>query len=482
MLFNSIDFFIFLPITILLYSFVNNKYKRIVLLFASLYFYGSWNVNYIFLILFTAISSFYSGILIDKTSNKTKQKIILAFNLIVNFSILFIFKYFYFGVEILNDMKAGINLNNLPKIILPVGISFYTFQSLSYAIDVYRKNTPIERSIFRFILFVTYFPQLVAGPIERSSNLLPQMSNLKPIKYENVRSGAVLILWGLFKKIVIADRLAISANYIFNNPENSTTFSLIIGTIFFTYQIYCDFSGYSDIAIGVSQLFGIKLMENFRRPYFSKSITEFWRRWHISLSTWFRDYVYIPLGGNRVSTIRWIINTMIVFIVSGIWHGANYTFIIWGGIHGLMLVIEKIAYGKKINRKYAPAVEFLRWFATYIIVVIAWIFFRANSVGDATYILEKIFKPDDLILTNLKMLFVHGGAEMLTGLKFYDFVFAIVFIFLLELVHYITRKTNIVSKTLSISSQLRWSLAVITIFTILWFGKFGLNEFIYFQF
>ncbi|MFS2187007.1 MBOAT family protein [Mucilaginibacter sp. Mucisp84] len=368
-------------------------------------------------------------------------------------------------------------------LLLPVGISFYTFHSISYVIDVYNGRIKPEHNLARFLLFVSFFPQLVAGPIARSENLLPQLQYLKNYDYNNFKKGFILIFWGLFKKMVIADRLAIAVNHVYNHVENATTVSLIIATLFFTYQIYCDFSGYSDIALGVSKLFGVDLIVNFKQPYFSKTITEFWRRWHISLSTWFRDYLYIPLGGNKVSKSKWIFNTMLVFVVSGLWHGANYTFLIWGAIHGLMLIIERFVYGDRIRQitsGISPA-NIIRWFITYVVVVIAWTFFRANNLGDAVTVFQKIFEFKN-VGHDIASLFTIGGAEGLIGLKFYDLCLSIVFILLLVGVNFSLRKEGLSNVILNSSTPVRWSFYIAITFVVLWFGKLGINEFIYFQF
>jgi D-alanyl-lipoteichoic acid acyltransferase DltB (MBOAT superfamily) len=367
--------------------------------------------------------------------------------------------------------------------LLPVGISFYTFECFSYVIDVYRGSLKPEKSILRFFLFVTYFPKLVAGPIVRSDHILPQLRVFKNFKEENFRKGLTLILWGLFKKMVIADRLAISVNHVYNNVKGASSLSLIIATIFFTYQIYCDFSGYSDIAIGVSKLLGIDLMENFRRPYFSKTVTEFWRRWHISLSSWFRDYLYIPLGGSRVSVGRWVFNSIFVFLISGLWHGANYTFLIWGGIHGVMIVVEKFYYGKnisKIKSGVTPA-NIVRWAITYFVVMVGWIFFRANTLHDSIAIIRKIVDFGNFG-NDVKAIFTQGGAEGLLGLNFYDFILAVLFPLILVSINFKVRKSGLVNYVYEQSTFKRWSLYLLATFIIFWFGKFGVNEFIYFQF
>jgi len=484
MLFNSVEFFIFLPLVIIIYLLLPQKARVYFLLIASYFFYASWSYEYLVLIIFTTITSFFAGLRIAKSDKKWIKRVYLANVLIINLGILFVFKYFNFFNGALSDIYSlfdvqyeGFFLN----VLLPVGISFYTFQALSYCIDIYRGQTAIENNLVRFSLYVSFFPQLVAGPIERSRHLLPQLKTFKSLDYKNVSTGFKLILWGLFTKVVIADRLALVVNTVYNDVYAYSGISYLIATFFFTYQIYLDFSGYSNIAIGVAKLFNIDLMENFRRPYFSKSITEFWGRWHISLSTWFKDYLYIPLGGNRVSKSRWIFNTLVVFVVSGFWHGANYTFLIWGGIHGIMLVIEKLFYGRKI-KDIKPGITLSnvwKWMITYSIVIFAWIFFRANNVQDAIYIIKHLF---DLNLTDFKMLATSGGTSHLLGISTYDFILSIFLISLFLLINFNVRKKGLVNSINSLPFYVRWFLYIIITIIILWFGKFGFNEFIYFQF
>jgi D-alanyl-lipoteichoic acid acyltransferase DltB (MBOAT superfamily) len=484
MLFNSVEFLIFLPVVYLLYLVIPYKRSALLLLVASYFFYASWKYEYLLLIIFTTFSSYLFGIKVENSSNRFIRRVYLSLALIINFGVLFVFKYFNFFNSVLADLFSLFSLTyeeTALKLLLPVGISFYTFQALSYVIDIYRSKVKAERNLVKFSLFVSFFPQLVAGPIERSDRLIPQLGGLKVFKYENISDGFKMILWGLFTKIVIADRLALCVNHVYNDVYSFSGISLLIATFFFTYQIYLDFSGYSNIAIGVAKLFNVDLMQNFRNPYFSKSITEFWSRWHISLSTWFRDYLYIPLGGNMVSKPRWIFNLFFVFIISGFWHGANYTFIIWGAIHGLMLIIEKIYYGDRLKKLYADGlyVNLIRTVATYLVVVIAWVFFRANSFSDAIYIIGHIF---DINYSDLLAIKYSGGTSKMFGVATYDFILSFVFILILVIISYITKKEGIVVVIKRQSVFLRWFIYILTVFTILWFGKFGLNQFIYFQF
>ena len=395
MVFNSIEFAIFLPIVFLLYWFVFNKNLKLQNLFiviVSYIFYGWWDWRFLFLIAFTSFCSWGSGLLIQKYRDNGKTaKFISTANIVLNLTILGIFKYYdFFATSFANVFLGGKTDGLLLNIILPVGISFYTFQALSYSIDVYKGKLEPTRDIIEFFAFVSFFPQLVAGPIERATNLLPQFQKPRGFDYSTAVDGSRQILWGLFKKMVVADRCAIFADEIFSSYSTQTGSNLLLGAIMFSFQIYGDFSGYSDIAIGTSKLFGIKLMRNFNVPYFSRDIAEFWRRWHISLTTWFRDYIYIPLGGSRCSKPQIIRNTFVIFLVSGLWHGANWTFIAWGAYHAL-LFLPLILFGK--NRKYKEVVasdrllpnvrEIFQILLTFFLVAIGWIIFRSESISQA---------------------------------------------------------------------------------------------------
>ena len=397
MLFNSIEFIFFLPLVYTLYWFVTNKNlknQNLLIVIASYIFYGWWDWRFLSLIIFSTVSDYSVGYLLSKTDTKTKRKFLLWVSLLTNLGILGFFKYYNFFLDSLYELmpifKTTLGFNTI-EIILPVGISFYTFQTLSYTIDVYKQKMKPTKDFIAFAAFVSFFPQLVAGPIERASHLLPQILKKRTFNYEQSIQGVRLILWGLIKKIVIADSLALSVNEIFLNFSLYSPLVLIIGAVFFSFQIYCDFSGYSDIARGLSKLLGIELMVNFDFPYFSRSIGEFWRKWHISLSTWFRDYIYIPIGGSRDTTSKSIRNIFIIFLVSGFWHGANLTFIVWGGIHALLFIPSFIT---KTNRKHTDELpktkyivpsfrDFILILRTFLIVAVTWIFFRASSVEHA---------------------------------------------------------------------------------------------------
>lgn len=404
MLFNSIDFAIFLPIVFILYWFVTNKnlkLQNLLIVISSYIFYGWWDWRFLSLILFSTILDYSIGISLSKQVNQNKRKMLLWISILMNLGFLGFFKYYNFFLA--NFMTAfsffgtEINANSL-NIILPVGISFYTFQTLSYTIDVYKRQLETTKDFIAFSAFVSFFPQLVAGPIERATNLLPQFYTKRYFDYSKTVDGMRQILWGLFKKIVIADNCAQYANIIFNNSSEYSGSTLVLGAIFFTFQIYGDFSGYSDIAIGTSRLFGFNLKQNFAFPYFSRDIAEFWRRWHISLSSWFRDYLYIPLGGSRGRTRNKIRNVFIIFLVSGFWHGANWTFIIWGALNALYFLPIFITNNNRNNLnivaqgQYLPNLkEFLLMSLTFILTVFAWIFFRAENIGHAISYINNIF-------------------------------------------------------------------------------------------
>jgi len=398
MLFNSLEFFIFLPIVFFSYWFLFNKNLKIqnfLLLISSYIFYGWWDYRFLSLIAISTIVDFIVGYKIIQARKSTIKKYWLYFSILFNLGLLGFFKYYNFFIDSWMNMlqSFGYTMQNTwtLKVILPVGISFYTFQTMSYSIDIYRGKLKPTKNFVAFAAFVSFFPQLVAGPIERASSLLPQILNKRKFNAKQAINGIELIIWGLFKKVLIADSLASTVNHIFENYSELSGGTLILGAIFFAIQIYCDFSGYSDIAIGTAKLFGFNLMTNFDFPYFSRSIGEFWRKWHISLSTWFRDYLYIPLGGSKIGKIKSIRNVFIIFLVSGFWHGANWTFIIWGGIHALLFIpsfilgtnrkhIDNLIIKKNILSyiKYTSQVMY-----TFCTVTLAWVFFRANSISDA---------------------------------------------------------------------------------------------------
>lgn len=481
MLFQSIEFLIFLPIVFLLYWFVFRKLKvqNALVLVASYVFYGWWDWRFLILIALTSGFSYWSGLLIKSNEDKPKaQKWICAGNITINLLILCIFKYFNFFSENFARLLGlfGLELDFVTlNVILPVGISFYTFQALSYTIDVYRKKIEPTRDAVAFFAFISFFPQLVAGPIERATNLLPQFLKPRKFDYATAVDGCRQMLWGFFKKVVVADNCAVYVNEVFGNYQGQTGSTLLLAAVFFTFQIYGDFSGYSDIAIGAAKLFGVRLMRNFNVPYFSRDIAEFWRRWHISLTTWFRDYIYIPLGGSRVSKVKVIRNTFIIFLVSGFWHGANWTFIAWGAYHAI-LFLPLILLGK--NRKNTNIVaegrllpsfnEFSRMLLTFALVVIGWIIFRAESIGQAWEYVCGIFNASLLSVPWLKT-------------RFY-YIPLFVFICIMLVVEWLQRDKQHGLNQIRIKNKvIRWLIYIVLIYTMLYLGG-ETEEFIYFQF
>jgi len=490
MFFNSIQFLIFFPVVVIIYFALPYKYRWIALLIASYYFYMCWKAEYIILIIASTLIDYYAAIQMERHKNKSQRKKYLLLSLFSNLGLLFAFKYFHFFSDSLQFALNQFNIfyeSPTFKLLLPVGISFYTFQTLSYSIDVYRGERKAEKHLGYFALYVSFFPQLVAGPIERSTRLLPQFSKRHDFDYDRVTNGLKLMLWGFFKKVVIADRLAILVNQIYNNVDCYSGIPLLIATYFFAFQIYCDFSGYSDIAIGAAQVMGFNLMDNFNRPYYAKSISEFWKRWHISLSTWFRDYLYIPLGGNRVKKWCWYSNLFIVFLVSGLWHGANWTFAIWGAIHGFYLIFAILS--RKIRNKiyhffriykYPKINKVFKVLITFHLVLFAWIFFRANSIHDAIYIVVNIF---DINLQDfLDKLFSTGATQSYFGLTKKGLILSLMTIFFMESIHLIQRHKKMRSFLSEKPIWFRWSVYYAMIMFIISFGEFGLTEFIYFQF
>ncbi len=400
MLFNSVSFLIFFPVVTLLFFFLPHKYRWIWLLGASCFFYMFFKPEYILILAFTILIDYYAGLQLEQTSNPKKRKIYLILSLIANIGILAIFKYFNFINSNITGFVTLFNVkNHIPylNIILPIGLSFHTFQAMSYTIEVYKGNQKAEKHFGIYALYVMFYPQLVAGPIERPQNILHQFHTRKYFNYNNAVTGIQLIAWGMFKKIIVADRLATYVNQVYADIDNASSLSVLFAISFFSIQIYADFSGYSDIARGTAKVMGYDLLINFNAPYKSKSITEFWRRWHISLSTWFRDYLYIPLGGNRGNIAMHIRNLLIVFTISGLWHGASWTFIIWGGLHGVAIIYE--TYSQKARSKLFGLLptfisKLLSIFLVWLYVSLTWIFFRAESMQKAIQVIKKLFAFD----------------------------------------------------------------------------------------
>jgi len=484
MYFNSLDFALFLPVVFFLYWFVTNenlKWQNLLIVFASYLFYGWWDWRFLSLILFSTVVDFSIGLLLQNSEKKKNRLFLLWGSILVNLGFLFFFKYYNFFLDnfitAFSFFGASIKANTL-NIILPVGISFYTFQTLSYTIDVYKKKLKPTNDFIAFAAFVSFFPQLVAGPIERATNLLPQFFVKRKFDRENAIDGLRQILWGLFKKVVVADNCAEFANIIFNNAEAYPGSILLLGAIFFTFQIYGDFSGYSDIAIGTSRLLGFKLMQNFAFPYFSRDISEFWRRWHISLSTWFRDYLYIPLGGSRGGQLKKIRNTFAIFLVSGFWHGANWTFIVWGGLNALYFLPLLLTNQNRKNLGVVAAGSVLPSFRdltnillTFFLTVIAWIFFRADNLNHAFVYLSNLFSYSLFYLPFLEV--KSFGINL---------VYTLLAILVLISIEWLQREKQHGLEQLKIKSKKwRWFFYYLLIFSIL-FMNGEEQDFIYFQF
>ena len=478
MLFNSIDFAIFLPIFFLLYWFVTNKNLRLqntLLLVASYFFYACWDWRFLFLLMFSTLLDYFTGLKMQDAENQKGKRFWFWLSVIVNLSFLGVFKYYNFFAESFAEAIShfGLQVNTWTlSVILPVGISFYTFHGLSYVIDIYKDRIRAERNFVDYAVFVSFFPLLVAGPIERATHLLPQIKKKRTFDYAKAVDGLRQILWGLFKKIVIADNCAEFANKIFNNSTDLSGSTLALGAIFFTFQIYGDFSGYSDIALGTARLFGIDLLRNFAFPYFSRDIAEFWRRWHISLSSWFKDYLYIPLGGSKGGDWMRIRNTFIIFIVSGFWHGANWTFIIWGALNALFIMpsiimktnrnnLETVAQGKLL-----PTVkEFFQMVITFGLAVFAWVFFRAENLEHSLQYISGIFSKSLFTIPTIKPLYLT------------------LLIFLFMVIEWLGREEQYAIAKLGLKwkAPLRYAMYYTIVIAILWFAGKD-QQFIYFQF
>ena len=486
MLFNSTHFLLFFAIVMGVYFAIPHRFRWVLLLSASYIFYMSLKPGYVILVMILTVISYYAGLQMVKTEVKSKKKRFLIVAVLAHLGFLFLFKYYDFFNASFRTLFSHYHLPyEIPALhfILPIGISFYTFKSLSYAIDVYRGDQYPEKHLGHLALYVAFFPQLLAGPIERATRFLPQLVEKFDFDYQRVTRGLKLMVWGLFQKMVIADNLATLVDSVYNDPVHHHGISLVLATLFFAFQIYCDFSGYSDIAIGAAQVMGYKTMENFNHPYFSKSIPDFWRRWHISLSAWFRDYLYIPMGGNRVPIPRWYLNLFIVMLICGFWHGANWTFLVWGGLHGMYLVLSVMTQGirnhmtRRIGLDKMPTLRHcFRVLITFLLVSFAWIFFRANSLSDALYVVYHL--P-----TGWESLLRHGLKEtpFLGALKL-EFMIAVFSIVLLLLVHSMERQSRIVEKVSERPIWFRWPIYYGVVLSILLFGNFGSKQFIYFQF
>ncbi len=470
MLFSSFDFLVFFPIVTLAYFLLPEKFRNTWLLLSSCFFYMFLIPYYIIILLGTISTDFIAGKYIYKENNPNRKKQLLTLSLIINIGILFFFKYYNFFASEFAQLFGTQNTDDfLFQVVLPIGLSFHTFQSMSYTIEIYRGKCIPEKNYFRFMLFVMFYPQLVAGPIERPQNLLHQFNTPNRFDYDRVKSGLWLMLIGFFKKIVVADRLSLLVDSVYSNPNGFVGVPTLMAILFFTIQIYCDFSGYTDIARGAARVMGFELMENFRLPYFSKSIGEFWSRWHISLSSWFKDYVYIPLGGNKVDRWKLMRNVFIVFLLSGLWHGANWTFIIWGAAHGSIVVIERWTnFSKTSFSKYFGILY------TFTLVSILWVFFRAENIAQAFEILSNaVHFPQTSLGVQFRGL----------GLNAMDLFLAGIFIALLFAHDFLVTKTNIFEWVQKRTTLLRWGIYYTLVIIVVFYSvNDGAKNFIYFQF
>lgn len=463
-----------------------HRFRWALLLAASCYFYMTFVPVYILILFFTIVVDYFAGIYIEKATGR-KRKAFLAASLVANIGVLAFFKYYNFLNQNLSTLLGHFGANNpLPflTILLPIGLSFHTFQAMSYTIEVYRGNYKAERNFGIYSLYVMFYPQLVAGPIERPQNMLHQFREKHKFDYQRVADGLKLMAWGLFKKVAIADRLAFIVNTAYQDPHKFHGLSFVIATVFFAFQIYCDFSGYTDIALGAAKVMGFTLMKNFDRPYHSRSIREFWSRWHISLSTWFRDYLYIPLGGSRVSVPRWYFNLFIVFLISGLWHGANWTYLVWGGLNGLYLIFalatqnirDKIAAFTGIS-KFPRLYSAIQLVTTFALVCIAWVFFRAKTIADAIYILKSICTNTVRDVINIRN---YVRTEHFVSLP--NLAAAVAMILILEIIHQLERKGSIIDYVNSKPRFTRWSIYYCFVLLLFTFGGGTHSQFIYFQF
>ena len=490
MLFNSFEFLIFFPVVTIVYFLLPFRFRWLHLLAASCIFYMAFIPIYILVLFFTIIIDFIAGIKIENSTGFTKKMFLVA-SIVCNVSVLAFFKYFNFFSENIDALLQSwhITVHHLPilSFILPIGLSFHTFQAMSYTIEVYRGHQKAERHFGIYSLYVMFYPQLVAGPIERPQNILHQLREKHVFNYYDVTDGLKLMAWGMFKKVVIADRLAQFTDPVFNHPHSYNPEVLSIAAIFFSFQIFCDFSGYSDIAIGAAQVLGIRLMKNFNRPYSSQSISEFWKRWHISLSSWFRDYLYISLGGNRVSVPRWYFNLFFVFLVSGLWHGANWTFIIWGALHGFYIIFALMTERHIVlleNKSglitWPKLLSILNVICVFFLVSFAWIFFRANTLSDAVFIATSAL----MIIRDIAAMIAshHFRLGLGTLIAPFNLFLSVFFILVLEAVHYLQRSGSILQMLRLKPFYFRWGVYFATVFSIYLFGVFEKRQFIYFQF
>lgn len=498
MLFNSLNFLIFFPLVTTAYFLLPQRFRWFLLLMASCYFYMAFIPAFILILAFTITVDYIAGLAIEQAAEKRRKQILIA-SILSNIGVLFFFKYFNFFNANLSALADFLHWNYSLEslaIILPIGLSFHTFQSLSYTIEVYRDKQKAERHFGIFALYVMFYPQLVAGPIERPQNLLHQFREKHEFEYQNVVRGLKLIAWGMFKKVVIADRLAVLVNTVYGDVHTHSGLPLFIATVFFAFQIYCDFSGYSDIAIGSARVMGFRLMNNFRQPYFSRSIGEFWHRWHISLSTWFKDYVYVPLGGSKVTKYLHVRNLLITFLLSGLWHGANWTYVVWGGLNGIYLVAEMQArnlwgvfprpsWGIWLTR----VVMLWQTLFTFTLVCLTWVFFRANTISDAFFVIQNMFSW----IPHTAMAMLSGSPEyflslrhsLWLGLSPWDFTVAIIALLILFTVELAEERGGASAHLATKPSWVRTACYYVLVCIVIFFGYYntgGPQLFIYFQF
>lgn len=495
MQFNSIEFLIFFPIVVIFYFAIPHRKRWIWLLIASYFFYMSWNPEFAVLIAISTVTTYIGGIIIEKANgihNKKKsikkKKLHVVLCILINIGILFLFKYYNFFKYIIMMISSYFHITvHIPSLdlLLPVGISFYTFKVISYIIDVYRGDTKAQKNLGKYALYVSFFPQILAGPIEKSKDLLYQFDEKHYFDYERVKNGLLLMLWGIIQKVVISDRLAKLVDVVYKSPDKYSGFEIVIATVFFAFQIYCDFAGYSDIAIGAEEVLGFKASKNFERPYFSKSIKEFWRRWHITLGAWFKDYLYIPMGGNRCSKLKNYFNIMVVFLVCGLWHGAAINYVVWGAIHGLYQIIGNIL--KPLKRALIKmfnintnkfGYKLYQVITTFILVDFSWIFFRASSFKSAIKLIKNMFYFNPWIFTN--------GTIYKLGLDYKELPVAAASIIFILIVNLVQRKKCLRSSLCKRNIILRWCVYITAVVIILIFGIYGpgysKEQFIYMQF
>ena len=476
MVFNSFAFLVFFPLVTILYFLLPHRLRWWLLLISSCVFYGWFKVEYLLILVFTIAVDYFAALWIEDSEGK-RRKWALIISILANVGVLAVFKYANFAIGTANAalMKIGHEPFDALDIILPIGLSFHTFQAMSYTIEVYRGKVPAEHNIFRYALYVMFFPQLVAGPIERPQNVIHQYYERHKFDYNRAVSGLRLMMWGMFKKVVIADRLSLFVDQVYDHPFEYSGLPVIVASVFFGFQIFCDFSGYTDIGLGAARIMGFDLMKNFDRPYFSKSISEFWRRWHISLSSWFRDYVYIPMGGNRVSTMRRYFNLFVVFTISGLWHGASWNYVIWGALHGVYLIVGQLTgklQGKIIgilkNDFLQKAIHASLVFA---LVTVAWVFFRAKRLSESKYLLKAMFSKAS-----------HSATEIWNMIGTQNALVIILSLALMEAVHWYQRDKSVGDWLALQPRWVRWSSYYLVFLSIIFFAVYSNTQFIYFQF